>query len=191
MDRSRMTLERMLMSLCIVFVVGCLFSFAVIVYLYKNANKSGGPCGRVSTVLDTIKSRARMYYLGDHWDSSGNLLPKAFPSNIKRTPLRLPCNGEVVPAETWKVNGWRTLSFSPLEETYCSHEFISHGTGAASGYTAKVECQWGCEEKKYAMEVEGRIGQDGLVKHRMKIIDCSSRLEKMVDRFLDWIGLLR
>lgn len=90
--------------------------------------------------MDKIRAGAWKYYATDHWDSNGNLLPKAFPSNITRTPKKGPhCDSRLTPTEVWDIHGWGPIHFALTGPHSFAYEFRSDGaTGTAASYTARA-----------------------------------------------------
>ena len=80
-----------------------------------------------------INSGARQYYVVDHWDSHGNLLPKAFPDRMLMTPPKGPsCERQITPSAVWDAAGWGPLHFALIHGNYCAYEFWGSGlTGTA------------------------------------------------------------
>lgn len=162
----------------------------VLVWFFWHIKKSGGPCHHPSGMLDRIKGGARQYFVTDHWDQNGNLLPKGFPEGIKKTPATLPCGNTVlVPTMTWDRNGWGPIHFAYTEPTYCTHEFQGHGTGKESRYFARVQCQPDCGGKILSLEAKGSIDAEGSVKVEEKY-DCERTSTIAMRRLRRWIRRL-
>lgn len=114
--------------------------------------------------LDKIGGGARAYYVTDHWDRNGNLMPKRFPPSVPMTPTKIPgCNKKLTPAITWSSRGWDPLYFALTEPHYYSYSFQSSGTGAASVYTARAHGDLDCDGTLSTFEIRGSVDSDGSV----------------------------
>ena len=164
--------------------VGCgallLLVLAAAAYL-KYIRYSSSLCGRAGLDLDYIMSGARQYYITDHWDSNGNLLPKGFPQNITKTPARMACGGEpqFIPMASWDTHGWGPVHFpgnydSP-KRTYCTYEFRARGVKETSRYWTRVECPFFCGQAPTVLESTGWIDSKGEVKTHSRWANCSRR----------------
>lgn len=116
--------------------------------------------------MDKIKIGARQYYVTDHWDSRGNLLPKRFPMRIPLTPSGGPsCKMQLTPSAVWEAAGWGPLHFAYNESQSYAYEFWSNGlTGTAAVYTARGYGDVDCDGVWSTHELRGSIDNEGTVK---------------------------
>ena len=115
--------------------------------------------------LDKIKGGARQYFVTDHWDSNGNLLPKRFPASMARTPSRPPCGRTVItPTVVWDRAGWGKLHFALTTPRRYAYTFDSAGTGTASVYTATANGDLDCDGVLSTFEIRGSIDGEGAVR---------------------------
>ena len=115
--------------------------------------------------LDKIKAGARQYYVTDHWDSNGNLLPKGFPTGIKKTPPKPFCKKTLTPTTTWDRAGWGPIHFALTEPHLFSFSFESSGsTGTSATYTARAHGDLDCDGVLSTYELRGSIDSEGSVK---------------------------
>ncbi len=126
--------------------------------------------GCVSTIrsesMDKIKGLARQYYVTDHWDSNGNLLPKGFPVRIPMTPSTGPtCEPKLTPIPEWDKAGWGPLHFAITEHHRYAFEFWGNGlTGTEAVYTARGYGDVDCDGEWSTWELRGSIDNEGSVK---------------------------
>lgn len=142
-------------------VLGIMAAVAIPAFIkYKRMSKTV----EATESLDKIKAGARMYFVTDHWDENGNLLPKGFPTNIVKTPTNPGCDKQVTPTSTWDTNGWGPLHFALTEPHYYSYEFVSTGTGTSSVYTARAHGDLDCDGTQSTFELRGSIDNEGSVR---------------------------
>ena len=116
-------------------------------------------------MLGKIRDGARMYYVTDHWDSNGNLLPKGFPSNIRTTPRKPHCKKKLTTTATWDTEGWGPIHFTITEPHYCAYAFVSSGsTGVSATYSARAYGDLDCDGVLSTFELRGSIDAEGSVK---------------------------
>ena len=108
--------------------------------------------------LDKIKAGARMYFISDHYDTNGNLLPKQFPKSVPRTPAKPPCGRAVAtPAAQWKKVGWRQMHFAITEPHRYAFSFDSSGTNTKAVFTAKAFGDLDCDGVYSTYEMRGSV----------------------------------
>jgi hypothetical protein len=111
--------------------------------------------------LDKIKAGARMYFVADHYDTSGNLLPKRFPSTAPLTPAKVPCGRAVrTPTSAWAKASWGKLHFSVTDTHRYSYSFESSGTNTKAVYTAKAFGDLDCDGVLSTYELRGSIDSE-------------------------------
>ena len=115
--------------------------------------------------LDKMKTGARQYYVTDHWDTNGNLMPKEFPNVSNWTPSK-PCCGKKCRtlSTTWDKAGWNKLHFAMNEPHYYQYKFISSGTGSSAKYTAMARGDLDCDGEYSTFEIRGSVDSQGSVK---------------------------
>jgi hypothetical protein len=143
-----------------------LLCLAVGYYRYFISPRSNIWRTEAGEAIDKIKGGARQYYVTDHWDTNGNLLPRAFPSNISMTPKTGPnCDKVHTPTEVWDTHGWGLLHFELTEPHYYAYEFLSDGlTGTRATYTARAYSDFDCDKIWSTYEIRGSIDEEGSVK---------------------------
>ena len=118
----------------VVAIIGILAAVAIPAFI-KYIRKS--KTVEATEALDKIKGGARQYYVTDHWDSNGNLLPKSFPANVTITPAKPHCDKQLTPTTTWDTNGWAPIHFALTEPHYYAYSFKAPATtGTGAVYTA-------------------------------------------------------
>ena len=110
--------------------------------------------------LDKIKVGARQFYVSDHWDEQGNLLPKRFPTTTARTPAQVPCGKHFSSADIWGKEGWKGLHFALTDPHYYAYEFKSSGTGKDAVYTARAFGDLDCDGRLSTYEIRGRVDDE-------------------------------
>lgn len=148
-------------AVLVIAALGYVFVPAFIKYTRKG-------CRLTSRMLDMDKIRggARQYYVVDHWDSQGNLLPKSFPVRIPMTPPEGPsCNKKFTSSAGWDRAGWGPLHFASTGAQSYAYEFWSNGlTGTAAVYTARGYGDMDCDGVWSTHELRGSIDNEGSVK---------------------------
>ena len=118
--------------------------------------------------LDKIKGGARQYYVTDHWDSNGNLLPKGFPNvsgHGRWTPAKSSCKKRLTPTTRWDKDGWGPIHFALTEPHYYQYKFVAPSTtGTGAVYTATARGDLDCDGKFSTFELRGSIDNEGSVK---------------------------
>ena len=149
-------------------LVAIIMGFTVLVGLMAHIPRlfrSGPCCGEAYENIDKIRAGARQYFVTDHWDSNGNLLPKAFPHHIPLTPPTGPnCDKKLTPTEVWDAAGWGPIHFAVTEPHYYAYKFWGSGTGTASVYTAQALGDLDCDKVWSTHEIRGSIDNEGSVK---------------------------
>ena len=90
--------------------------------------------------LDKIKAGARSYFIADHYDKNGNLLPKRFPASMAVTPAGGPPAGSTTStsAAQWDRQGWNKLHFKITAPHRYAYTFDSSGINTKAVYTARA-----------------------------------------------------
>ena len=114
--------------------------------------------------LDKIKAGARQYFVSDHWDVKGNLLPKRFPPSISSTPAKPPCGRTTTTSTSrWDSAGWGKLHFAITEPHRYAYSFDSSGINNKAVYTARAFGDLDCDGVYSTYEIRGRIDNEGSV----------------------------
>ncbi len=119
--------------------------------------------------LDKIKSGARQYYVTDHWNQNGELMPKRFPAVSKSgkwTPSKPCCGKKCNTSMTkWDKDGWNKLHFALTDSHYYQYQFIaSESTGTSATYTARARGDLDCDGTYSTFEIRGSVDSEGAVK---------------------------
>jgi len=115
--------------------------------------------------LDKIRAGARQYFVTDHWDQNGKLLPNQFPPSIPMTPSTIPgCNKKRTPERVWSSRGWDKLFFSLSEPHFYSYSFVSSGIGKDAVFTAKAHGDLDCDGTLSTYELRGSVDSQGEVR---------------------------
>ena len=114
--------------------------------------------------LDKIKAGARQYYVSDHWDTNGNLLPKRFPQ-VRPVPAAPPCGRTArTPTSVWDKAGWGALHFALTDPHRYAYTFESSGTNTKAVYTARALGDLDCDGELSTYELRGSIDNEGSVR---------------------------
>ncbi len=178
--------------------VGCglvlLLVLLVVVYAWLKLARHphSHPCYSTRDDIERIAAGARQYYVTDHWDENGNLLPKAFPANITRTPARIDCDREtIVPQTTWDTNGWGPVHFAPAWprfNVYCTYSFHGTGVGKTSRFTTRIRCP-ACDWVPRLLEAKGHIDDAGTVRTFFRTTNCNWRgIHRDIHEFLHHVS---
>ncbi len=114
--------------------------------------------------LHKMKAGARQFYVTDHWDSNGNLMPKAFPKSAGWTPSKPCCKKCRTLSTTWDKDGWKQLHFAINEPHYYQYKFVSSGTGTSAKFTALARGDLDCDDEYSTFEIRGSVNSSGSVK---------------------------
>ena len=132
MRRNKTSGFTLIELMIVVAIIGILAAVAIPAFI-KYIRKS--KTVEATEALDKIKGGARQYYVTDHWDSNGNLLPKAFPTATIIPSGGPKCDKQLTPTATWDTAGWAPLHFALTEPHYYAYTFSapsSTGTSPSS-----------------------------------------------------------
>jgi type IV pilus assembly protein PilA len=112
-------------------------------------------------VLDKVASGARVYFLADHWDENGRLLPKRFPpGNTGWVPARICCDNPenmCEPLESdWDREPWRSLNVELIEPHYYQYRYSSSGHSAAARYVIEARGDLDCDGNYSRFRITGK-----------------------------------
>ena len=114
--------------------------------------------------LYKLRLGAREYYVVDHWNSKGKLVPKQFPSTVKNVPGTGPCCHRcLTPNQEWISGGWNSLLFSLGEAHFYQYRFVGIGTNFGANYRAYAMGDLDCDKVLSTFEIRGKIDTDGAV----------------------------
>lgn len=144
----------------VVVIIGILASVAIpqfVKYLRKSK------LVEAHEALDKIKTGAKSYYVAEHWDTNGNVLPHGFPTNVTMVPAAGPtCDKVVTPTSQWDAAGWGKLKFAFTEAHYFAFTFTSSGTtGTAAKYTSRAHGDLDCDTIQSTLEIRGSVSDEG------------------------------
>ena len=105
--------------------------------------------------LDKINVGAKSYFQADHYDTSGNIMPKTFPVDQSWTPTTACCSaasspkcaGDASEASAWNSTTWRQLHFQLTDPHYFQFAFVSGGTNLGSTYDAQAKGDLDCDSQ--------------------------------------------
>ena len=156
---SGFTLIELMIVVAIIGILAAVAIPAFIKYIRKSKTVEA------TEALDKVKGGARQYYVTDHWDSNGNLLPKSFPANITKTPTKPHCDKQLTPTASWDTNGWGPIHFALTEPHYFAYSFSApSSTGTSAVYTATANGDLDCDGTVSTFELRGSIDNEGSVK---------------------------
>ena len=162
MRRNKTSGFTLIELMIVVAIIGILAAVAIPAFI-KYIRKS--KTVEATEALDKIKGGARQYYVTDHWDSNGNLLPKAFPTATIIPSGGPKCDKQLTPTATWDTAGWAPLHFALTEPHYYAYTFSApSSTGTSAVYTALANGDLDCDGTQSTFELRGSIDNEGSVK---------------------------
>ncbi len=146
----------------VVTIIGLLATIAIPAFVkYMRKSKTV----EAHEALQKIMVGAKSYYVAEHWDSNGNYLPMAFPSNVTKTPTTPYCDRRITPTAVWDAAGWAPLRFALVEAHYYSYDFeTNNATGTSAKYTAYAYGDLDCDGIQSTFDIRGSINNEGDVK---------------------------
>ena len=123
--------------------------------------------------LDKIKAGAKAFFQADHYDTSGNLLPKAFPKTVGWTPASPCCKqgGKCRPKPSdWNHPSWRSLMFQLADPHYFQYRFESSGTNKGATFVIEARGDLDCDGVYSSYKILGSVDSEFGVKMRGPII---------------------
>ena len=157
---SGFTLIELMIVVAIIGILAAVAIPAFIKYIRKSKTVEA------TEALDKIKGGARQYYVTDHWDSNGNLLPKSFPKATIIPSGGPKCDKQLTTTAAWDTAGWGPLHFALTEPHYYAYTFgtTTTSTGAAAVYTATANGDLDCDTTQSTFELRGSVDTEGSVK---------------------------
>jgi len=128
------TLIELMIAVAIIGILSSVAIPAYLKYIYRSR-----------TIEATMNLRAMYdgavsYYVADHVDANGIVLPKQFPVNAGPTPPAIPgANKHMPTVAEWKSPGWMALDFQISDPYQYQYTFIN--TGAAPNQVATLRAQ--------------------------------------------------
>lgn len=117
------------------------------------------------TNLKRIRIGARVFFVSDHWDQQGNLMPKIFPPSSEGWTPKVPCCKQAdgvctADPELWKTTTWRQLRFSLLEPHYYQYRFTSGGENKEAKFMVEARGDLDCDGTFSSYSMSGRITEE-------------------------------
>ena len=118
--------------------------------------------------LDKIKAGAKSYYAADHYDSSGNILPKQFPGSATIAPAAKCCTQtgtKCAVSNLWETNAsWKALQFAIADPNYFQYNFTDGGSqGTAATFTTDGYADLDCDNTMSTYELQGKVNTESEV----------------------------
>jgi type IV pilus assembly protein PilA len=167
----------------VVAIIGILAAVAIPAFIkYNRKSKTV----EATEGLDKVNSGAKSYFQADHYDTSGNILPKYFPSSVGWTPAigngaTKCCNASTNPkcpggdAESgvtdWNHNAWRALQFQLSDPHYFVFQYTSASSNKGATYTSEAAADLDCDSTSSSYKYLGSIDTEYGVAAKGPIID--------------------
>ena len=156
----------------VVAIIGILAAVAIPAFLkyIKRSKTSEAPLQ-----LKAITDGAVAYFDDEHYNTSGDPVPRQFPDTANANPSATPCNGGTpqykADPSIWEVANWKALKFGVVKPHYFQYQFYANGTATSSVYTAFAWANLDCDGTTSEYKTNGTIEpQTGEVKRTGVII---------------------
>jgi type IV pilus assembly protein PilA len=120
--------------------------------------------------LDKLNAGAKQYFQTDHYDTGGNLLPKAFPTTVGPSPGATCCTDATMAPKCspnsglWTAPSWAALHFQMSDPHYYQWNWVAAGTVSGSTYTAQAIGDLNCNGTPGIYQFFGSVdGEMGVV----------------------------
>ncbi len=132
---------------------------------------------RKSKTMEAVMAIRRMYdgavayYVSEHADKTGVLLPQKFPDSAGPTPASgIPCATPVItPPTEWGAAEWQALDFAVSDPQRYQYQFSDNGLGGAAAFATMfargdLNCNHSYSEFSRSLTgmVDGVMGGTGL-----------------------------
>jgi type IV pilus assembly protein PilA len=147
----------------VVAIIGILAAVAIPAFMkYIRRSKTVEATMNVRKLFDSSVS----YYEGEHADSAGNIVAKAFPTvGTNPAPAANSCCGQTgdkcKPATTnFDDNGWASLNFSVDDPFYYWYSYTSSGTDTGAKFDATANGNLDCDGTYSTFSRHGSVMSD-------------------------------
>jgi len=115
--------------------------------------------------LKRIKAGARQFFVSDHYDTTGRLLPRSFPvGGSSWSPANTCCqqtDGRCISSkEVWGQAPWRVLRFGIYEPHRFQYRYTSRGQDRQSTFTAEARADLDCDGQFSSYRITGSVDSE-------------------------------